>query len=436
MTNNKTLVKQLTADTESIFGRIKNKIDPRTKSAIITKLGITTHLASVKKLNNELKDLEKAVQTNRLTIFPPSIKSINRKPKIIRVLAQPVLKKYFVSGDVEIQTNYTYETKKRGVQKSKDYIEIKPEAKVIEAFNEKEAKQKFIEDVNLEVPTAYKGETSAEFMVKKINDILNINIKPYDIFEDENESNSFMKSAKQVIYDFIPNDEKFNKNNGFCVSDVFVSLYKNKIKSLTLDKFIDMCYDVRGEAPHSPFRKSLLDVGIDSESDDDYDININKWSLKDGVTPNMLLKICEKLDISHYAFDVTRKCFLKYVSKSRHFEPLVYYCVNNHMYWIADKEASLSLIRNSQDIQTKFKSICLTDENVDKVNIYNLDIKENIPVSDFINIKDSTIIYTKNNLNSELDEIIKTYNYNLHPSAAAATPPSASRNVLCVCNVV
>ena len=47
-------------------------------------------------------------------------------------------------------------------------------------------------------------------MVKKINDILNINIKPYDIFVDENESNSFMKSAKQVVYDFIPNDEKFN----------------------------------------------------------------------------------------------------------------------------------------------------------------------------------------------------------------------------------
>ena len=109
------------SETESIFGRIKNKIDSRTRSAIITKLGITTHLASVKKLNNELKGLEKAVQTNRLTIFPPSIKSINRKPKIIRVLAQPVLKKYFVSGNVEIQTNYTYETKKRSSKKQRLY---------------------------------------------------------------------------------------------------------------------------------------------------------------------------------------------------------------------------------------------------------------------------------------------------------------------------
>ena len=106
MTNNKTLAKQLTADTESIFGRIKNKIDPRTKSAIITKLGITTHLASVKKLNNELKDLEKAVQIK--TTKPASVKSIKQPNKIIRVMkpVTPVIKKYFVSGNVEIQTNY------------------------------------------------------------------------------------------------------------------------------------------------------------------------------------------------------------------------------------------------------------------------------------------------------------------------------------------
>ncbi len=37
-----------------------------------------------------------------------------------------------------------------------------------------------------------------------------------------------------------------------------------------------MCYDVRGETSHSPFRKSLLDVGIDSDSDDEeFEILIN-----------------------------------------------------------------------------------------------------------------------------------------------------------------
>ena len=36
---------------------------------------------------------------------------------------------------------------KKGVQKSKDYIEIKPDAKVIEAFNVKEANQKFVDKI-------------------------------------------------------------------------------------------------------------------------------------------------------------------------------------------------------------------------------------------------------------------------------------------------
>ncbi len=60
------------SETESIFGRIKNKIDPRTRSAILSKLGIATYLASVKKLNTELKELEKNMT---------SIKEIKRPQK-------------------------------------------------------------------------------------------------------------------------------------------------------------------------------------------------------------------------------------------------------------------------------------------------------------------------------------------------------------------
>ena len=177
--SNKQIVKNLMSETESIFGRIKNKIDSRTRSAIITKLGITTHLASVKKLNTELINLEKAVQIK--TTKPVSVKSIKQPNKIIRVMKPitPVIKKYFVSGNVEIQTNYTYETKKRGQQRSKDYIEIKPDAKVIEAFNVKEANQKFLNKIQDEYTiglgtlnySSKDGEGSEEYMVKKVNDI-------------------------------------------------------------------------------------------------------------------------------------------------------------------------------------------------------------------------------------------------------------------------
>ncbi len=68
-------------------------------------------------------------------------------------------------------------------------------------------------------------------MVKKINDILNINIKPYDIFADENESNSFMLSAKQVIYDFIPNDENLIKIMDFVIVTYLCHYIKIKLRA-------------------------------------------------------------------------------------------------------------------------------------------------------------------------------------------------------------
>ena len=65
---------------------------------------------------------------------------------------------------------------------------MKPDAKVIEAYNEKEAKQKFIDAIRSELPTGFtsKGDTSEAFMEKVARDIKDINIKSYDIFEDEN----------------------------------------------------------------------------------------------------------------------------------------------------------------------------------------------------------------------------------------------------------
>ena len=59
------------------------KIDSRTRAAITVKLGTTTHLASVKKLNSELKLLDQEVERASRDSYlkPPSIKSI-KKPFI------------------------------------------------------------------------------------------------------------------------------------------------------------------------------------------------------------------------------------------------------------------------------------------------------------------------------------------------------------------
>ena len=48
----------------------------------------------------------------------------------------------------------------------------------------------------------------------------------------------------------------------------------------------------------------------------------------------MVQTLCIAFDISHYAYDITRQCFLKHLSKNKNHEPFVYYAINNHCYLV------------------------------------------------------------------------------------------------------
>ena len=81
------------------------------------------------------------------------------------------------------------------------------------------------------------------------------------------------------------------------------------------------------------------------------------------------------------------------------------------MYYLSDATLCLKLIRQSQSISTKIRSMIL-DENYETKNIFiNRAIHENIRVNELMNYNKSVIIYSKTNLNDELDEIIAKYNY-------------------------
>ena len=150
------------------------------------------------------------------------------------------------------------------------------------------------------------------------------------------------------------------------------------------------------------------------------------WSLDQGVCSECLLSICKKLNISCYGFDVTKKCFIKNVAPSRNYPVLVYYSVNQHMYWITDQAEVQSLVKRARDIEVNIKSELIKEspeekgKKAEKKNIYKeLPILENIPISELENHRNCIIIYSgldeegycKTNLNKELDQIIEQYNY-------------------------
>ena len=326
-------------------------------------------------------------------------------------LTRPTTQTFFISGAIQTKETYKRQLKKTGEIKEQSYIlpdEIY--ALPVKAKNKSEAEKIFIEKAEFHFNTS---GTDADSNTSRQRSIMGISVNsiiPESSFKSEAEGSQLMKAVSPIDYSFVPADTSLLKNEGFCVLDQFLGIYSESIKHLTKDYFIDLCYKVRGE--ERPVKKeiSALDVGIEGieEEEDRPDV----WNISKGISPDMLKKICEIEDISHYCFDITRKCFSKYVSRNRNFKALIYYCINNHMYWISDKENAEALVKKARDVETKIKSHCIQeDETKQTTNIYSGDILENIAISDLNNYEESTIIYSKPNLNDELDEIIEKHNF-------------------------
>jgi hypothetical protein len=272
------------------------------------------------------------------------------------------------------------------------------DAKAIRAKSEKEATQEFERlekerfDDNME-----SLDSSRLVQIHNIS-FQNINATVMDGATNVGIEDTLMKSVKYPKYDFISADDKYLKNTGYCVRDCFVGKYSEKIKKLNNNLFDILCYESLGLPPplDNFFEEDVINMyanpnwkqevlNDDTLTQEDKDELINnykapKWNPSQGVSPKMLNYICKKLNISCYAFDITKNCFLKHITKNRNYDALVYYCVNEHFYFISDKKEVLKLTASARDIETKIKSSIIEDD-IKKENIYtDATIYENISI--------------------------------------------------------
>ena len=315
-------------------------------------------------------------------------------------LAKGKKQTWLIRGEVKIESQY-YKTKKSGNKELDDrvYHDTLQISHQIEARSKDEAVAKFDTRVKAEVQHEEGDDDSNVTKSSKVNGPSNI--KSAVVMQPgaaQSEAHTPMREASYVKYGFIPSEDKYLKNEGFCVIDNFVGMYSPHIKRLTVDYFNQLVSQIRG----------VKDNGLDFGLDYSPVVYVNE-----GVTPAELMEVCKIMRISMYAYDITNKNFLKHVvpSSQHNYPPLVYYAVGNHMYLISEKEKAISLIRKAANTESKIRSIVLEDESLKLKNRFaGLDLYSDIPIRDLANCKDGANIISKSNLNDELVEYIKTYN--------------------------
>ena len=195
-----------------------------------------SHLSTLRKINRELQIFEK-VKTETPKNIKISAKTIKgnlipylQKEKPKEKPKKRPKKEYFVTGTVNITTEYTKKQSKYG---NKKYYDTVPVAKKIIATSQYEAEQIFDRDYmegNIE-------ETGVEsYLTRTVTStsVENVQVKNFDGVQAMDEADVFMKSSETVEYEFIPSEDRLNKNTGFCVPDVFIGFYSKYITSLNI----------------------------------------------------------------------------------------------------------------------------------------------------------------------------------------------------------
>ena len=317
--------------------------------------------------------------------------------------AYRVEKEYFVSGTAKILTSYSKHRKGAVTQYNKRYESTVREREKVMASSAAKAKRKF-EILVKSKHLGGNGIDSDQWKNEEVDDIFIDDVVEAKSFRPRSEAESLLRSASPVQYGFIPSDDSLLDKEGYCVVDQIDKLYGHLNSRLARQNFIASCYFYEQE--HALEREMLLGKGVPP------------WEISQGVRAQTLNSILRANDVSYHSFDIMSKCFDKYISKHRNYPSLVYYAVNNHMYYVGDHAAAMSLIQSSRDFETKINSeMVLKFEGISRYVDEHSKVKtifEDVPVVDLCDekYKNSIVFYTElDHLEDILIEIIRHHNY-------------------------
>jgi len=208
-----------------------------------------------------------------------------------------------------------------------------------------------------------------------------------------------MKAAKVYQPEYLKHcrsisNDSYNDYNNECVYELLLNYYKDDIKTLTKEKIFNSFNKVY----NIEYNMILIDG---NKVNPYYDFNY-----KSGVSSKMIYQFCVDYDISCWGFDETDQNFLNYMSKSRHYKPLLYYCTNGHFYLIDDKQ-TIDFLRKSisnKKIHNDF-TIKESKPNDEYDNIYY-----NLTLDEVLELKKGVVIYDEIDLRYQLIDYIKKFN--------------------------
>jgi hypothetical protein len=302
---------------------------PTLKDSYISLLQIAVKNDDIQFKKYEYTKIKSDVKTVRKTKENKVNKLMNIFKKYTSHSKLPV-QKFHLSA--KITRDITFTNKKSGKKYNYNGYDNFKDSRIIEARTLEEAKNIMID----EIYDDYQEDDYSEAASYLINNVDFIDSPVTSNNNGQSPSQMKMKSSSFVDYHFTPQEKKFLSDKNICVIDNLYGLYGEELK-LDKNDIINIYKNFNNKddpleygignykytyfpvdtCNYQYFNYNIVDKAEMINDEDNDNDNDNYEIISDGVTPEFVDYFCRIYDISHYAFDITNKCFMKYISKNR-----------------------------------------------------------------------------------------------------------------------